>query len=473
MNQQDALALASVIRSGALRCEDAMLASLAAADAQRDLGAIAFLDGELGMAEARSANEALRRGGAGSQPFPGVPSLAKDLGGPFAGLPIRLGSRAFASASPDLDSDLAKRFRQSGICLFGTTTVPEFGLALASEPLTGPKALNPLARDLSPGGSSGGAAAAVAAGIVAIAHATDAGGSIRVPAACCGLVGLKPTRGAMPGGPHFGNHLAGIASEFAVCRSVRDAAAAFTALSGHAQGFFADPSVSIADIDRFPDGVRIGVLSGDIGDYTIDAERAGAVHDAAHALSIGKGSLLDIAADTMTPLIDASARVFDHIISVNLACAVKDLSLPLHALERMTVAVAERGQKLDVLSLYRSQSEAVHIAHALWRIFSDVDLLVVPMLRSAPLPLGAFPMDHDDVDAHWQRMTRFAPLATLANISGFPAITLPFGKDATGLPLPVQIIGPMASEGLLLKAARKLEAEDRWQHPFSVAGLSP
>jgi amidase len=147
-----------------------------------------------------------------------VPTLAKDLGGPFKGLPVAAGSRLFKRDSGDADSELAARFRAAGFCLFGLTTSPEFGLSLASEPTIGPVCRNPHDRSRTAGGSSGGAAAAVAAGIVSTAHATDAGGSIRVPAACCGLVGLKPSRGAMPAGPSFGNHLGGIASEFVVTR---------------------------------------------------------------------------------------------------------------------------------------------------------------------------------------------------------------------------------------------------------------
>lgn len=244
----DATSLAEAIRTGRLTALEAMEASLAAAGRWAETGAIVHLDPTLGRAAAENADHRLRRlPNAQAAPFIGVPSLAKDLGGPFAGLPVAAGSNMCErSAAVAADSDLAARLRAAGLCFFGLTTVPEMGLSLASEPLTGPVCRNPLATDRTPGGSSGGAAAAVAAGIVAIAHATDAGGSIRVPAACCGLFGLKASRGVMPAGPSFGNHLGGIASELALCRSARDLATIFEAAAGHARGPFADPSLAPA-----------------------------------------------------------------------------------------------------------------------------------------------------------------------------------------------------------------------------------
>ena len=174
---QDALGLAGDIASGALSADDAMRAARSRADAVQDLGATCWTAPDDPAPDSDG-------------PFAGVPLLVKDLGGPFAGIPMRAGSAALARMKGTADSDLAARFRAAGFRPFGATTVPEFGLALSSEPATGPMCRNPLNADLSAGGSSGGSAAAVAAGIVPLAHATDAGGSIRVPAACCGLVGL-------------------------------------------------------------------------------------------------------------------------------------------------------------------------------------------------------------------------------------------------------------------------------------------
>ena len=189
---KDATALANAIRMGELSASEAMSASLSKFEENDILGSIVYASGEQGLQSAHDIDQKLESGTIGDhQIFCGVPTLAKDLGGPFKGFSIRAGSR-ITPDNDNLDSDLAARFRAAGFCFFGTTTSPEFGLALSSEPAVGPICRNPLNPDLTAGGSSGGAAAAVASGIVSIAHATDAGGSIRVPAACCGLVGSLP-----------------------------------------------------------------------------------------------------------------------------------------------------------------------------------------------------------------------------------------------------------------------------------------
>ena len=465
MKQQDATALAAAIATGALTARDAMEAALEAAEKWRPLGAIAYIDADLGRANAATCDADQSKA-----PFAGVPSLFKDLGGPCAGLPIRLGSRACADAVPEPDSEIASRLRRAGLNFFGTTTVPEFGMALASEPESGPLARHPFDNTLSPAGSSGGAAAAVAAGIVSIAHATDAGGSIRVPAAACGLVGLKPSRGAMPAGPYFGNYLAGIASEFALCRSVRDAKTLFPLVTGQTESFLPDVSARSA---KTPENLRIGIVTGNLTGYPVTAERTQAVDDAARFLETRGHTIHEVGTAVLAPLVDASATAFDRIISANLAAAIKAFSIDETKLERLTQAVAVRGRQMQATALYDAMQDSVLTAHRLWQIFHDIDVLITPMLARAPLPIGSYPMDHEDVDAHWQKMTAFAPYATLANISGFPALSLPFGADADGMPLAVQLVAPMGADDLLLDLGQRLEEDHRWQHKFPVAGLNP
>ncbi|OYR16346.1 amidase [Brucella grignonensis] len=464
MKRQDATALANAIAKGVLTAREAMDAAVEAAEKWRPLGAIAYLDTELGHSNAAAFDASTDK-----VPFAGVPSLFKDLGGPCAGLPIRLGSRACADAPRDLDSELAARLRKAGLNFFGTTTVPEFGMALASEPLDGPVARHPFNERLSPAGSSGGAAAAVAAGIVSIAHATDAGGSIRVPAATCGLIGLKPSRGAMPAGPHFGNYLAAIASEFALCRSIRDAKALFPLVAGKIESFL--PDVALAS-DAVPEKLRIGIISGDLCKYPVTAERKQVVADAAYFLEAQGHTIHAIDADELAPLVDASATAFDRIISANLASAIDAFSIDEAKLERLTQAVASRGRKMSAVALYNAMNGGVMAAYQLWQIFHDIDVLITPMLSRAPQPIGAYAMDHDDVDVHWHKMNEFAPYAALANISGFPALSMPFGEDANGMPLAIQLIGRMGADNLLLNLGERLEEDQRWQHRFPVAGLN-
>lgn len=468
--QGDATALAAAIRSGSLSASDAMQASLQAAETFEALGAIVHLD--RGMGENSSRDMDRERKAAPyvfeGRPFAGVPFLAKDLGGPFAGLPVAAGSRLFARTASEADSDLARRLRHAGFCLFGLTTSPEFGLSLASEPAMGPICRNPLDPSRTPGGSSGGAAAAVAAGIVAIAHATDAGGSIRVPAACCGLVGLKPSRGAMPAGPTFGNHLGGIANELAVTRSVRDAASVFAAASGNTRGPFPDVAPAMADMGS----LRVGVLVETGQRHPTASDRCQAVEAAASSLQAHGHRLVPLDWAVFDPMVVASGQAFGAIISANLAALVDGLWLDASEAEPLTQAFITRGCSMSAAELWDNLNAGVRVSRDLWTVFDTVDVLLTPMLASAPLPIGSFPVDHRDADLQLDRMAAFAPLAALANISGFPAITLPFGADADGLPLPVQIVAPMGHEATLLALAEALESEGRWQHRFPVAGLA-
>jgi len=468
--KDDATALAGAIRDGRLTAGEAMAASLAAAASRADLGALCHVDDGLARRQADAA-DAERRTDAdrfAARPFCGVPTLAKDLGGPFAGLPVVAGSRLFSRLRSDApDSDLANRFRAAGLLPFGLTTAPEFGLALASEPAIGPIARNPLDLALTPGGSSGGAAAAVAAGIVAIAHATDAGGSIRVPAACCGLVGLKPSRGVMPAGPAFGNHLGGIASELCVSRSVRDSAALLAAVSGKTRGPFAD--VVLAEPKTQP--LTIGVLCETGSDHPTTAERSATIEAAARFLEARGHRLVPLSWSDVSTMAKASASLFYDLISTNLAALSETPGLDISLAEPVTQAFAARGRALSAADLWRSQTAGVLVSRNLWRLFDRIDVLLAPMLASPPPPVGSSPFDHADTDLHLNRMVSLAPLATLANISGFPALTLPFGADADGLPLPVQMFAPLGADRQLLALAATLEADGRWQHAFPVAGL--
>jgi amidase len=466
----DATALAEAIKAGSLTASDAMQASLQAARDLMPLGAIVHLDPAMGESAARGMDREREIAPYlfDQRPFAGVPTLAKDLGGPFAGLPVTAGSRLFSREPSTADSDLAKRFRHAGFCPFGLTTSPEFGLSLASEPAAGPICRNPLDPSRTPGGSSGGAAAAVAAGIVAIAHATDAGGSIRVPAACCGLVGLKPGRGAMPTGPSFGNHLGGIAGELVVARSVRDAARAFDALSGQVRGPFADATPVRSESAP----LTIGVLMNTSTEYPTSVERIAAVEAAALALEAQGHTLVNLDWTAFETMVAASGRTFGTIVSVNLAALVDGLGLDIDAAEPLTQAFVARGRALSGVALWDSLNEGVLVSRDLWRVFEGLYVILTPMLACAPLPVGSFPTDHDDASLQLDRMAAFAPLASLANISGFPAITVPFGADADGLPLPIQLMAPFAHEPLLLALAAQLEAERRWQHKFPIAGLA-
>ena len=460
---EDGLGLAQAIRSGILSARDAMTAALARAEASADLGAIRFIDAARGLDRADALDALLRQdpGRAAAMPFFGVPFLMKDLGAAAAGFPVVCGSRLLVDLPPPtVSSELGLRFEAAGLVPFGVTTVPEFGMTLSSEPALGPIARNPLDPDRTPGGSSGGAAAALVAGIVALAQSGDAGGSTRVPAACCGLVGLKPTRAAMPGGPLFGNHLHGLACELVLSRSLRDTAAALDAFAGRGRGPEPDPDLggsALERLDRPLGRLRIGLCSEGPPGFPIDPERARAVTDAAQALEGLGHRIVPIAAETLSRFTERSTLVFDRIISVNAARNLGSLSsADLERVEPLTRAAIARGLSISGVALQEALVAGVAVAHGLWRLFDSIDVLLTPMLSTAPLPIGAFPMDGEDVEANWRRMNAFAPYAMMANVAGTPALSVPFGRDAAGLPLPLHLVGAMGTDARLLGVARLL-----------------
>ena len=460
---EDGLGLAHSIRSGILSARDAMTSALTRAEASAGLGAIRFIDPERGLGRADALDALLRQDPdrAAAMPFFGVPFLMKDLGAVAAGFPVVCGSRLLTGLPPPSESsELGLRFEAAGLVPFGVTTVPEFGMTLSSEPVLGPTARNPLDPRRTPGGSSGGAAAAVAAGIVALAQSGDAGGSTRVPAACCGLVGLKPTRAAMPGGPLFGNHLHGLACELVLSRSLRDTAAALDAFSGRGQGPEPDPDLGGSALQRLerPLGrLRIGFCVEGPPCFPIEAERARSVTDAAQALGALGHRIVPIAAETLSRFTEPSTLVFDHVISVNAARNLGSLSpADLERVEPLTRAAVVRGLSISGVALQKALVAGVAVAHGLWRLFDTIDVLLTPMLSTAPPPIGAFPMDGDDVEANWRRMNAFAPYAMLANVAGTPALSVSFGRDPAGLPLPLHLVGAMGTDARLLGIARQL-----------------
>ncbi|MDF2235607.1 amidase [Albimonas sp. CAU 1670] len=442
----DATALARAIADGRLTAAEAMEAALLAAETD-PLGAIARLDPALGRAGAARADAILAAGAtAASAPFRGLPFLGKDLGASARGLAACGGNAALRERTPDPEADdaLFARFRAAGLVPFGLTTVPEFGNALTSEPPGAPPARNPWNPALSPGGSSGGAAAAVASGIVAMAHATDAAGSIRVPAACCGLVGLKPSRGATPMGPGFSNWLNGLVGEGVLARSVRDVAAIFAPISGEAQGPVPDPALR-----GIPATPRVALAISP----AVSEASAAAAREAAQALG-GPVHALDPAA--WAALSDRAAAVADLVLAVSLAEWVDAAGLAEHEIAPISAAAARHGRALSAPAFFAATREAAGVAHAMWALFADADVIVAPVLADGPPEIGAFDPASTDLDAHHAKMDATAPGVALANVSGFPALALPFGMEG-GLPRSFQMIAPFGSGRALLALAARLE----------------
>ncbi len=463
----DATALGEAVRHGAVSAAELMDASITAAG-NDSFGALCHLDADMGRAAAAAFDKAIAADdpSARGAPFAGVPFLAKDLGNAARGLPVHAGSPAVAArVSPaSEDSLLFKRFRDAGLVPFGVTTVGEFALSLTSQPAGGPPAKNPWNPEYSAGGSSGGAAAAVSSGIVALAHGTDAAGSIRVPAAGCGLVGLKPSRGMTSNAPEFSNHLMGIAGELALARSVRDIRAALVSVTGHTMGPYGDITLSGVPVK----GLRVAMV--DTVPTPLGEEQAEAVRTTASLLTDHGHTIVETDIAALDALSQRASSIGRTMLTVSLAGWLDALGIADSEVGALVATTAGEGRRLSATELLAADVDAASIAHGCWQLFSGVDLIVMPMLGGGAPKLGAMPTDHRDIDAHWSRMEEIAPRAILANIAGIPALSLPRGLDRDGMPLAVQLIGPIGADLLLLDVAQQIEAAAPWSYPHPLAG---
>lgn len=429
--------MAEAIASGAVSAPDVMDAAMRAAET-RGHGAIARLAPGLGRAGAVQ----LLHG-----PFAGVPFLGKDLGSGAAGLTPVAGSKALAARITDqsADSDLFARFRRAGLVPFGLTTVPEFGLALTSDP-----AANPWDDTLSPGGSSGGAAAAVAAGIVAIAHATDAAGSIRVPAAACGLVGLKPSRGAIPQGPDHGNWLMGLAAELVLARSLRDVATAFdiaaTPHAGHR------PLTTRRLALTIPEGT------------TPDATRA-----AETLAAVAKSAGYHIETRPFPAILATrAAETARTILTASLAEWMTAFGIRPEDLSPLSAAVMREGLAMPASTLFRASRDLAILTDQWEKTLDGIDATISPVLPHGTPPKGAFDMQATDPAAHFAQMEATAPGAAIANAAGAPALVLPVGSHR---PVGIQIAARHDTDRALLALGATLAAElPPVAYPHPIAG---
>lgn len=384
--------------------------------------------------------------------FAGVPFLLKDIGAGIAGKRTSCASRAFSEAQPQThDDELTIRFKQAGLRILGKTNLPELGFNVTSEPVHFGATRNPFDLARSAGGSSGGSAAAVASGMVPIAHATDGAGSIRIPAACCGLVGLKPSRGLIPQGPVHADIYGGLVTEGVITRSVRDMAAALAMMSGADAGApYAAPVLRPVKLK-----CRIGILVSGTDDFSFD-------DDTLHALSIAADKLRDAGHDVEPArefLSPADWRIPRNVYLTQ-ACAQAagdfiDRSIP-DGLEKMNQAAILLGRSMSAghyLSVVRRGQDFARRFASIWQHY---DVLLTPALASAAPRLGLFPMDHTDVTLHVDRMTRLAPFAGTFNLTGGPALVVCVSQNADGLPLGVQLASDLGHDLLLLQLGKIL-----------------
>ena len=413
--------------------------------------------------------EATIAGGLPSGPFTGVPYLLKDLGVYYAGTVTSAGSAFLGDVVADHDSEIVARMKRAGLVIFGKTNTPEFGLSTSTEPkLFGPTR-NPFNLAFSAGGSSGGAAAAVASGMLPMAHATDGGGSIRVPASCCGLFGLKPSRARNPMGPDFGEGWSGASVGHAVTRSVRDSAALLDATAGPDIGdpYWAPPPERpyLLEVGADPGHLKIAFSTTAWNGQAVDPECAAAVEAAAKRCE-SLGHHLEPAA----PDIDAHehAEATRIIIGANTRRALEVRAAMLGRkptaddVEPMTWSTAEVG-RTTTASDYAHALVSIHrIGRAVARFFCRFDILLTPTLCRPPHKLGTLAMTGVDQKAFVQAILSTIAFTSLFNTSGNPAMSVPLHWSANGLPIGVQFVAPFGDEATLLRLAAQLEMAHPW-----------
>lgn len=402
-------------------------------------------------------------------PFRGVPFLLKDLLASFKGIRLASGSVFLKDFVPDHDSELIARYRKAGLIILGKTNTPEFGLQPTTEPVLFGPSRNPWDLNRTTGGSSGGSAAAVAARLVPMAHGNDGGGSIRIPASCCGVFGLKPTRGRTTLGPDYGELLSGLAEEHALTLSVRDSAALLDAVAGPAPG---DPYTApkpkrpfLKEVGCDPGRLRIAVTTEAPTGVPVHPDCQAAVREAAKLCA-------DLGHDITetTPKIDAEelSQAFMTMWTVGARAVIEYWSkktgkTPAADLfEPLTWGLAEIGKEKSATN-YLDMVDSFHrISRQIAANFLDYDLWLTPTLGTPPTPIGHFDPTPDNPLRGFFLAAEFVPFTPIFNVSGQPAMSVPLSWNSEGLPIGVQFAGRFGDEATLFRLAAQLEQARPW-----------
>jgi amidase len=411
------------------------------------------------------------RAGLPRGPFTGVPFLIKEIVLHAKGVRCEMGSKLAQGYVPDADTELMARFRRAGLVLAGTTQTPEFGYNPTTETRAFGPVHNPWDLGRSPGGSSGGSGAAVAAGIVPVAHANDGGGSIRIPASCNGLVGLKPSRDRIPSGPDYGDLLCGLACEFALTRSVRDAAALLDAVAGPdpgAPGHPVPPARPYRELIGTPPGrLRIAWTTTPASGAKVDPECEKVVHETVRLLEgLGHTLIEDRPRydwDAFLENVNVIWGAFG-VASIDFAAAMTGRKPGPENLEAVTLASYEDGKRYSAIDLLNAMTHCNVVSRQVGAFFEKVDVLVTPTIARLPALLGELNQNREGMTAmEWTRQIfSYVPFTPVFNVTGQPAISLPLHWSAGGLPVGVQIAGRFGDEATLLCVAAQLEQARPW-----------
>lgn len=404
-------------------------------------------------------------------PFTGVPWLLKDLSTYIAGELTENGSRFYKGNRANVTSELVTRIQRAGFVIFGKTTSPEFGLTPTTEnKLTG-DTRNPWNPKRTTGGSSGGAAAAVAAGVLPAAHATDGGGSIRIPAACCGLFGMKPSRGRIPMGPLRTEGWGGLSAHHALSWSVRDNAAIMDATHGIEPGSrYGAPTPDgsfLSQVGKNPGKLRIALVTASPYGGPVDPEVISAARNAAKLCETLGHHVEEAAAKYDAPQYGAAAFV---MMAASIAADIDDRAKATgikpgpDVLEEITLNVLEYGRKISGADYARANNALQALAVIISRFMADYDVVLAPTLAAPPVELGKIGLSTGaDYETWGQRAGGFSPFTPLANYTGQPSMSVPLGMSKKGLPIGVMFTGRYGDEATLYRLAGQLEQAAPWR----------
>jgi amidase len=460
--EYDGLGLAALVRSKEVSPDEVLEAAI---------GRIEALNPTLNAVVARAydAARAAAPNGSGDAPFAGVPFLLKDLGGAQAGVPMSAGSRFFAHAPAPVDAETVVRYKRAGLRILGRTNTPEFGLNASTEPVLFGPTRNPWDLSRSSGGSSGGSAAAVAARMVPLAHASDGGGSIRIPASCCGLFGMKTTRNRLSYAPYAGEGLAGCSVEHVVSRSVRDSAAALDATAGPAVGdpYFAPPPSRpyLEEVGTAPAPLRIALATEAFGGSPVDPDCVAAA-EAAASLSEELGHDVERAAPgyDVAGLDETYNWVFaiNAVANIRLRARALGLTLDAGGFERVTWSMVQSADRVSAADYVQMLNRLHAISRRIQAFFETYDMLLTPTLAEPPVELGVLDMMSEDTAAYTERLWRYTPFTYPFNVTGQPAMSVPLAWNEAGLPIGVQFVGRYGDEAGLFRLAGQLEQARPW-----------
>lgn len=462
--QYDALGLAELVQRKEVSAEELLGAALARAEAaQKELNCFSALFPEIAEQQIKD--------GLPDGPFTGAPYATKDLGVEIKGAPLTGGSRAYKDNVAARDSVITGRYRTAGLTLFGQTTSPEYGLTTSTESLLYGQTRNPWNTEKTSGGSSGGASAAVAAGVLPLAQASDGGGSIRIPAACCGLFGMKPSRGRIPMGPGRTENWNGLSTVHAVSRSVRDNAALMDATHGTERGVRYDappPEQSyLSCLEKDPAPLKIALWPVAPNGTQPHAEaRAGLDSTVKLLTSLGH------AVEEAAPALDGEAlgKGMGAVVAAHSAVMKENRGRELgrdlteEDLEPVTWRMAELGQSLPMAELVKADHAFIEAAVRFEAFLDDggFDMILAPTLSMPPVDLGLLGLNPPDMDEYAKLVVAFAPHCPLFNQIGAPAMSVPLHWTADGLPLGIMFGARYGREDMLYTLAGQLERAQPW-----------